>query len=354
MIVVKPSSNAFLYVTISTALAIALYVCPNRRRLTAKFSKDAQRDYEQHLLDEEDESELLTNNTDYVTINNHELRVIDIPHPNQQAPLIVFIHGLGGQAAQWEHQLEHYSKTYHVLAMDLVGCGYSEVVSEWAPYTTTSLADDIIQLIISDRYSGSKPLILVGHSYGCTLTMLVATSSLIKQGRLLGVVLISPKADLDETQTKGQKLLPWIPDFMVENARKKDRRGGLYSNSVERLLGTHATDDHRKRQLRWNLMSRTDVYKRIAFGASFPSSDVYDKLALTNILLIGGQEDTITPPGDMDIIHGRLQKTKTLDKDQQARLLGPPHVIPGVGHMSLVTKSDIVNSLIDAFFVQLE
>lgn len=119
--------------------------------------------------------------------------------------------------------------------------------SRWAPYTAKALSDDIVQLIISDRYPASQPLILVAHSYGCSLAMLTAASSLIKQERLLGAVLISPKAELDETQANGQKFLPWIPDFMVENARKKDRRGGLYSTSVERLLGANASEDLRKR-----------------------------------------------------------------------------------------------------------
>lgn len=52
MTVVKASSNTFLVVTLTTAMAIALYVCPRRRRLTAKFSKDPQRDFEQDILDE--------------------------------------------------------------------------------------------------------------------------------------------------------------------------------------------------------------------------------------------------------------------------------------------------------------
>ncbi|CAO3591437.1 unnamed protein product [Absidia cylindrospora] len=342
MAVVKASSNTFLIVTLATAFSIALYVCPRRRRLTAKFTNNAQQKYEQQIVDE-DESALLTTHTNYVMVNQHELRIIEIPHHDRTVPLMVFIHGLGGQAAQWEHQLKHFSESYHVLAVDLVGCGYSEVVSEWSCYTASSLAEDVVQLITADdRYPVSRPLIMVSHSYGCSVATFACASDWIKH-RLIGLVMISPKADLDKDQSKGQTFLPWIPDFMIDNARTKDRQGGLYSNSVERLLDADASDELRKSQLRWNLMSRTDVYKRMATGASFPTPEIYDKLTGTNILLIGGQEDKITPPSEMDIIKSRLPGMKSA-----------PHVIPGVGHMSLVAKPHVVNDLIDVFLTTLK
>ncbi|KAI8096581.1 Alpha/Beta hydrolase protein [Halteromyces radiatus] len=346
-IVVKASSNTFLAITLTTALAVALYVCPRRKRLTAQFTQTRQMKFEQELVDEE-ESPLLTNNSDYVDVNGHELRIIEIINKNEKAPLMVFIHGLGGQASQWEHQLEHFSKSYHVVAIDSVGCGYSEVVKEWSCYTTTSLADDIIQLITSVRYPNTKPIILVGHSYGCAIATLVASSSDIK-GRLAGMVLISPKAELGQDQAKGQKILPWIPDFIIENARNKDRQGGLYSTSVERLLGNKASENLRKRQLRWNVMSRTDVYKRTAAGATFPSSDIYGKLASVKILFIGGEKDEITPPSDMTLIRKQILESTDDNSDN----IKQPMIIPNVGHMSLVMKPDIVNKWIDDFLLDI-
>ena len=74
-----------------------------------------------------------------------------------KVPLIVFIHGLGGQVilsvcvcvlpveysytyalslflfdqvSQWKCQIEYFSHTAHILAIDLLGCGKSQVSSE--------------------------------------------------------------------------------------------------------------------------------------------------------------------------------------------------------------------------------
>lgn len=55
----------------------------------------------------------------------------------------------------------------------------------------------------------------------------------------------------------------------------------------------------------------------------------------------------------MYTIQARLRGTKNGADDLQPHFK-PPHVIPGVGHMSLVAKPDAVNSLIDTFLVQLK
>ncbi|KAI9301706.1 Alpha/Beta hydrolase protein [Cunninghamella echinulata] len=342
MSVVKITPNTILAITLASAVATALYICPRRRRFLASKKQKAQLKFEQDLLDEE-ESAFLTNHTSYVSLNSHELRIIDIPHENEKTPLMVFIHGLGGQVANWENQLQHYSKTYHVLAMDLLGSGFSEITLGWEEYKTKSLVNDIIQLI--QLYPVEKPLILVGHSYGCCLSTFTAASPKIHP-RLKGMVLISPKAALGQDQLKGQKILSWVPDFVLDTSRLKDRQGGLYSKSVERLLGSNAPEHLRRKQLRWNLMSRTSVYKRIAVGAEFPSDSVYKQLGNLKILFIGGEKDEITPPKDMDIIQNKLIQDKTQMK--------PPHVIPNVGHMSLFVIPDTVNMFIDDFLLELD
>ncbi|CAO3628765.1 unnamed protein product [Cunninghamella blakesleeana] len=344
MSVIKVSPNTILAFTIATAMATALYICPRRRRFISTKKHKAQLLFEQELLDEE-ESDFLTNHTSYVSINDHELRIIDIPHNNEKSPLMVFVHGLGGQVGNWEYQLQHYAKSNHVLALDLLGSGFSEITNGWEEYQTQSLVNDVIQLI--ELFSHGKPIIIVGHSYGCCISTFTAASLRPElRSQLKGMVLISPKAGLEKDQLKGQKFLPWIPDFILDASRVKDRQGGLYSKSVERLLGSNAPDHLRRQQLRWNLMSRTNVYKRIAVGAQFPTDDIYKKLGDLKILFIGGEEDKITPPKDMDTIKSKLIQNQTQ--------IHPPHVIPNVGHMSLFVIPDTVNKYIDDFLLELD
>ncbi|MDX1614785.1 MAG: alpha/beta fold hydrolase [Candidatus Promineifilaceae bacterium] len=90
-----------------------------------------------------------------------KLSVIDI-HPERVTQAIVFIHGYAGCAETWEHQINHFSKRYRVVAPDLRGHGQSD-----APYTRYTMPE-----LVSDIYAISQQLqlperfILVGHSFG--------------------------------------------------------------------------------------------------------------------------------------------------------------------------------------------
>jgi hypothetical protein len=60
------------------------------------------------------------------------------------------------------------------------------------------------------------------------------------------LVLIAPKAHIDEKQQKGIRVLRWIPEWLFDGLRVADRKGGLQSKSVARMLGS--TTDHTLRR----------------------------------------------------------------------------------------------------------
>ncbi|KAI8385007.1 uncharacterized protein BYT42DRAFT_592969 [Radiomyces spectabilis] len=288
-------------------------------------------------------------------IKGHRLRIVHIIHElGSKVPLVVFIHGLGGQVAQWERQIKYFSQTAHVLAVDLLGCGKSEVESSWHSYTTASLVDDIKSLLL-DRYHYPSTVI-VAHSYGCSIATYVASSPEVQKS-LKALVLISPKEGLSQAHKENVKRLRWIPNSLFDFARVADRKGGLYSKSVERFLGLHAEDQYRRWQLRWNLQSRTSVYKRFVHGATFPDVSIYQKIKV-GVLLIGGSEDKITPPNDMNIIRNHLlgldpSETEWSNIDQAENLRVPvPYVIPDVSHMPMVVKPELVNPVMSDFLIK--
>lgn len=99
--------------------------------------------------------------------------------------------------------------------------------------------------LLTERYQ--YPLtVIVAHSYGCSIATHVAASPLI-QPNLKGLVLIAPKEHMEEAQEKSQRTLRWIPDWLFECARIADRKGGLYSKSVNRFLGLDADDKLRRK-----------------------------------------------------------------------------------------------------------
>ena len=89
------------------------------------------------------------------------LSAIDIA-PEHPQWTIVFIHGFGGQAIQWKHQLRKFGNANRVIALDLRGHGQSD--KPHGDYTMSQIQSDLTSALealgISDKF------ILVGHSFG--------------------------------------------------------------------------------------------------------------------------------------------------------------------------------------------
>jgi long-chain acyl-CoA synthetase len=89
------------------------------------------------------------------------LSAIDIS-PDRPRRTIVFLHGFGGQAVQWRHQLQKFSLNNRVIALDLRGHGRSDKPS-------TAYSMDEMQADLKSALSALgvvEPFVLIGHSFG--------------------------------------------------------------------------------------------------------------------------------------------------------------------------------------------
>jgi pimeloyl-ACP methyl ester carboxylesterase len=142
--------------------------------------------------------------------------VSKLPRPT---PLIVFIHGLGGQINQFEPLLKYFGQVADVLALDLPGCGQSPLLdARWDQFTTDALANLVRKVI--DQIAEGRKIVLMGHSLG---TMITGNLALKMGDRCLAVVLLSPKAEISEKEVKGIRLLTSLPEFVFNIFRKRDR-----------------------------------------------------------------------------------------------------------------------------------
>lgn len=84
-----------------------------------------------------------------------------------------------------------------------------------------------------------------------------------------------------------------------------DRRGGLYSHSVERMVGKDADLKTRKLQSKYNEQSQTAVFQRmVAEGigqAGLPGRDVWTGTKVP-LFLVAGEADTVTPSTEVERI----------------------------------------------------
>jgi long-chain acyl-CoA synthetase len=89
------------------------------------------------------------------------LSVVDAG-PRDAEFTLLFIHGFGGYALQWEKQLARYAEKYRVVAPDLRGHGLSDHPDSL--YTMPELVGDLER--VTEQLQLPKKCIVLGHSFG--------------------------------------------------------------------------------------------------------------------------------------------------------------------------------------------
>lgn len=129
---------------------------------------------------------------------NAELSVIDI-WPEGVDNTIMFVHGYAGCAETWEHQINHFSRAYRVIAPDLRGHGQSD-----APLTQYTMPEIVADLkTITETLDFPEKFILVGHSFGGSICVEYAN---VYPERLEKLVLIA---------TAGEYPLPRLAQWAI-------------------------------------------------------------------------------------------------------------------------------------------
>lgn len=264
-------------------------------------------------------------------------------------PLLVFVHGLGGSIEQWNALLTALVNVAPCLAIDLPGCGGSSFSpNDPEAYTPLALAELLHSAIERVRNKEvNQQVILIGHSYGCSLAALLASSSSplshLCSHYTRGMVAICPRSSpLSEQEIKRIKILSWIPSPIFALLRMLDRRGGIYSTSVTRMAGRNADEETRKLQLRFNQRSRTAVWKTMTLAMALQErrmqqqgqSSLLGQRVWAGIhqplFLIAAKDDTVTKPGEADQIRTWLAPTPHMTPDAQFLTFDSPaaHSLP--------------------------
>ena len=82
---------------------------------------------------------------------------------DKRKPLMLFIHGYPAFWFSWKSQMEHFSKDYHCVAIDMRGYNDSDKPESITEYGVKYLCNDVKAVI---EGMGKKQCILVGHDWG--------------------------------------------------------------------------------------------------------------------------------------------------------------------------------------------
>ncbi|KAI8897066.1 Alpha/Beta hydrolase protein, partial [Globomyces pollinis-pini] len=263
----------------------------------------------------------------FVDIKGKQINTYHKVHPTNPN-CILFIHGLGGQIAQFEYQLSYFTNHASVLALDLVGHGASPNTNNYKDFEFDSLIDDICDFIAVYEQQHPK-FMLVGHSYGSALSFQL--SKRITMEKVVGNVLIAPPATFPAL-----KFIYYIPTFILDFFRWLEKLGGIESNSVMRMFAPNPSIELKTRQLQFNKTTPTLVAKHMIMG--FPRLTEENFQSNFPTILIGGKYDKITPlQKDFDV----FAKWASIDESKAT-------ILPA-GHMIMIEKKEEVNDLIFKF-----
>ncbi|RUS69128.1 hypothetical protein EGW08_023111 [Elysia chlorotica] len=96
-----------------------------------------------------------------------DVRIHYVSRGSPDKPLMLMLHGFPESWYSWRYQIQEFSQTHRVVAVDLRGYGDSDKPSQISEYKMERLVKDVKQIITALGYSSC---VLVGHDWGGAIT----------------------------------------------------------------------------------------------------------------------------------------------------------------------------------------
>lgn len=235
---------------------------------------------------------------------------VGITHEERgHGPPLLFLHGIGGDAACWRPQLAAFSEGYRALAWNMPGYGSSASLPEM---TFAGLADALLGLL--DRLDIAR-VHLVGHSMGGMVAQEFAAT---RPDRLRSLVLVATSAAF------GRADGAWQREFLASRLGPLEQgrsMANLAAGMVAGLVGEAPEPAGITQAV--SSMSRVP---EAAYRAALQCLLTFDRRdALARIeaptLLLAGERDQTAPAAVMERMAAKIP---------QARFL----VLPRAGHLA--------------------
>lgn len=239
--------------------------------------------------------------------------------------LVLFLHGIGGNASNWSAQLGAVAAAgFTAAAWD--GRGYGDSDDDEGSLAFDDFVADVGRVL--DHFGGS-PAHLVGLSMGGRIAMVFAARY---PGRVLSLTLADTSAGAAPDPAKVEAFLATRLAPLMAGQTIADIAPGL----VEALAGPNATPVQRETLLASHLALRADSYiATLRAITAFDAFPPFEAIAVPTLVIVGS-DDRIAPPD-----HAR----RIADAIPGARLV----VIEGAGHVSNIEAPGAFNAALLAF-----
>jgi len=249
---------------------------------------------------------------------------------NTAETLVLFLHGIGGNASNWQAQLRAFGAGYSVAALNLRGYGGSELGGN-----QTEVEDycaDIRAVVAAQK---AKRVVLVGLSYGSW----IATSFAMRHGDILaGLVLaggctgMSEASDAERESFRASREVP---------LSKGQGPADFAPSVVDAIAGPDAST-HVKEALFASMAAIPVESYRDALNCFTNPSERFDFSKITcPVLMLTGEHDRLAPPTEIRDVSQRIKSDVRFE------------VIPGAGHVCNLEAPDAFNARLARFLQQL-
>lgn len=246
-----------------------------------------------------------------------------------EGPPLVFLHGIGGDAACWRPQLDAFAGRYRAIAWSMPGYGGSVPLAEM---TFAALAEALAGLL--DRLCVARAH-LVGHSMGGMVAQEFVAS---RSGRVCSLALVATSAAF------GRAGEAWQREFLASRLGPLDRgrrMAEIAPEIVGRLVGDNPDPDGVARAVASMSGVPESTYR--AALQCLVSFDRRDALPAIDVptLLIAGERDATAPPAMMARMAARIPG---------ARLV----VLPEAGHLANLERPAAFNAVLGDFLAAID
>jgi pimeloyl-ACP methyl ester carboxylesterase len=266
---------------------------------------------------------------------------------------IVLIHGFGGSTYSWRKNIKPLAEAgYRVLALDLIGFGYSERSSR-PVYTGTAHARLVRRFLetLANAGKGSgppsgggdlpgPPYVLIGNSMGAAVALRFAADY---PGLTKAVVVTAPAIFFRRSWTGlrpilrvpglGRLLARTIFFYALGNRRSAAKMlASAYGSRIDEV-----TAEMREAMLR-PLRVRGSANAAYGLGLSYETRSLFDDLSSVEapVLVVAGGRDRAVPIDAVRRVHQRLPHSELI-------------VLPDAGHLVQEDAPDDFNRLVVDF-----
>jgi 3-oxoadipate enol-lactonase len=240
-------------------------------------------------------------------------------------PLVVFLHGIGGNRTNWYGQLEHFSNRFCAVTWDARGYGASNDSPQTLKFS--DFADDLLRLL---DHCKAERAHLIGLSMGGMIVQdfygrhpeRVATLALVDTSSGFGGVPEAARRDF----------LARRLDPLEKGLTPVDIAPGV----VEVLVAKSASAAIRE-QLRGSLSAlRVEPYKQALHAiVTTDFRPVLPKITVPTLVIVG-DEDIVTPPSASEFLVKNIAGAALIK-------------IPGAGHLTNIEKPEAFNAALGPF-----